>query len=276
MLGVRLVERNRQGIEPTPYGRALLKRGAAIFDELRQGLTEIEHLADPAAGEVRIAASAPMTGGILPIVIDRLSRRYPRIAVFVTETPIAILQHRIPTYRDLREREVDLMLGPVVNIGAEDDLAAEFLFDEALHAAASTQNQFVRRRRISLADLADEPWCLPPLDSVVGARCVEAFRLGGLAVPRRLVITVSLQTQLGLLAAGRHFTMFPSSLLRFSGKRFSIQPLPIELAVEPRRIGIVTLKDRSISPVAQLLIREIREVAAQLKPRSVRPATAKA
>src|SRR5262249_54495939 len=54
-LGVRLLDRSRQGIEPTPYGRALLKRGAAIFDELRQGVREIEFLSDPAAGEVRIS-----------------------------------------------------------------------------------------------------------------------------------------------------------------------------------------------------------------------------
>ena len=63
MLGVRLVDRGRQGIEPTPHGRALLKRGAAIFDELRQGVTEMEFLSDPTAGEVRIATSETMAAG---------------------------------------------------------------------------------------------------------------------------------------------------------------------------------------------------------------------
>src|SRR5262249_2067951 len=57
MLGVRLLDRSRQGIEPTPYGRALLKSGVTIFDGLRQGLREIEFLSDPTGGEVRIAAS---------------------------------------------------------------------------------------------------------------------------------------------------------------------------------------------------------------------------
>ena len=35
-LGVRLLDRHRQGVEPTDYGRALLSGGAAVFDELRQ------------------------------------------------------------------------------------------------------------------------------------------------------------------------------------------------------------------------------------------------
>ena len=65
-LGVRLLDRSRQGIEPTAHGRALIKRGIAIFDELRQGVSEIEYLSDPTAGEVRVAASIVMAAGILP------------------------------------------------------------------------------------------------------------------------------------------------------------------------------------------------------------------
>jgi len=58
-LGVRLLDRHRQGIEPTEYGRALLACGAAVFDELRQGVKNIEFLTDPTAGEVRVGSIAP-------------------------------------------------------------------------------------------------------------------------------------------------------------------------------------------------------------------------
>src|ERR1700676_1094713 len=51
VLGVRLLDRHRQGVEPTEYGRALLDCGVAVFDDLRQGVKNIEFLADPAAGE---------------------------------------------------------------------------------------------------------------------------------------------------------------------------------------------------------------------------------
>src|SRR6478672_5965453 len=57
-VGVRLLDRNPQGVEPTRYGRALLDGGAAVFDDLRQALKTIEFLADPTAGEVRIGSSA--------------------------------------------------------------------------------------------------------------------------------------------------------------------------------------------------------------------------
>src|SRR5260221_12314873 len=53
-LGVRLLDRTPRGVEPTLYASALLRRGLVVFDELRQGIKEIEVLADPAAVQVRI------------------------------------------------------------------------------------------------------------------------------------------------------------------------------------------------------------------------------
>src|SRR5262245_34478374 len=44
-LGVRLFDRNSQGVELTTYGRALLNCGVTVFDEMRQGLKQIEFLA---------------------------------------------------------------------------------------------------------------------------------------------------------------------------------------------------------------------------------------
>src|SRR5262245_13823888 len=84
-LGVRLLERSRNGIEATSYGLALLRSGLAAFDELRRGVQEIEFLTDPTAGEVRIGATEPMAMGLLPIAIDRLCRLHPRLAVDVVQ-----------------------------------------------------------------------------------------------------------------------------------------------------------------------------------------------
>src|SRR4051794_30086082 len=71
-LGVRLLDRSHRGIEPTPYGLVLSKRGLVLFNELRQSVQDIEFLADPAAGELRIAASEPIVAAIVAPVIDRL------------------------------------------------------------------------------------------------------------------------------------------------------------------------------------------------------------
>ena len=56
-IGVRLLDRTARGVDVTDYGRALLRRGMGAFDELRQGIKDIEFLADPTAGEVRVRMS---------------------------------------------------------------------------------------------------------------------------------------------------------------------------------------------------------------------------
>src|SRR5262249_41543885 len=75
-LGVPLLDRTPRGIEPTQYGEAVLKRGVAVFDELRQSVKDIEFLADPTAGELRIGCTEVLAAGPILAVIERLARRH--------------------------------------------------------------------------------------------------------------------------------------------------------------------------------------------------------
>jgi DNA-binding transcriptional LysR family regulator len=264
LLGVRLIERGRLGVEPTPHGRALLRRGTAIFDELRQGVAEIEYLSDPAVGEVRVSASEPIAAGLLPYLIDRFSRQYPKVSIHVTQSPIASLQLLTPQYRDLRERDADLILGPIFERVDEEDLEAEPLFNEPSVVVVGAKSKWVRRRSIALADLLDEPWCLQPTNTRAGLSHLDAFRRNGLDLPRRRVTSRSVQVQIGLLGTQRYLTIFPRSLPWFGGHHLSIKSLPIELPIEPWAVGIITLKKRTISPAARLFIETARQVTSAL------------
>src|SRR6185436_2080109 len=146
-VGVRLLDRNRLGAEPTPYGQALLRHGLAAFDELRQGVKEIEGLADPTAGEVQVGATEAMAAGLLPVVIDGLYGRYPRITVSITQAPTGTT-----LYQGLRERTVDLILGRLLS-PLEPDLNTEILFDDPQYVVAGRRSPWVKRRRIRLAEL---------------------------------------------------------------------------------------------------------------------------
>src|SRR5262245_2111217 len=80
-IGAQLLERSRQGVEVTEYGRVLLEGGVAAFDDLRQAVKKIEFLADATVGEVRVGTHDPMITGLFPAVFDRLHRKYPGISV---------------------------------------------------------------------------------------------------------------------------------------------------------------------------------------------------
>jgi DNA-binding transcriptional LysR family regulator len=257
-LGVRLLDRHRQGIEPTEYGRALLDCGVAVFDDLRQGMRNIAFLADPTAGELRIGTTTFLAASFVSALVDRLSRRCPRI-VFHLVTGYTETLHR-----ELAERNVDLLIirgsGPI----ADPRYDFEFLFDDSYVVAAGAQNQWVRRRRIEIAELVNELWVLQPPDSVIGSIVMDAFRASGLDHPRVSVVTDCPHMRISLLATGRFVTIFPASAFRFLTKGSELKILPVELPMARRPNGIVTLKNRAISPVAQIFIDCAREVAKPL------------
>jgi DNA-binding transcriptional LysR family regulator len=256
-LGVRLLDRGRQGVEPTPYGRALVARGLAIFDELAQGIGEIQFLADPTAGQVRIGASIAVSVGFVAAIIDRLSTAHPRLTFDLLSTDTTSAFHALAL------RQVDLLVVHLVAPLVDDSMLADVLFDDPHVVVAAADSPWARRRRVRLADLADEPWLLPRPDAPYGAIVAEAFRADGLAMPRT-VVTSTLPLRSALLATGRYLSMIPRVALQFPVPGQTVRSLPIQLPSTTRPLAIVTLKNRTLSPVAQIFIDDARKTAGAL------------
>ena len=96
---------------------------------------------------------------------------------------------------------------------------------------------------------------------------VEAFRANGLDYPRATVFTISPEARISLVATGRFLSIVPTSILRFPKRRPEINVLPVKLSIARVPFGIITLRNRTLSPVAQLFIEHAREVA---KPLAIR------
>lgn len=254
-LGVRLLDRRPVGAQPTFYGEALLRWGSVVFDDLRQGVKELEFLADPSAGEIRIGTSEPLAAGLVPAVVDRISRRYPRLIINIIQSANVQLQ-----YRDLRERKVDLVLGRMTSDVADDDLQLDILFRDPLRIVASAHSRWTRRRKVALADLADECWTLPIREGWIGPVIVETLRAAGLDMSQRVVFSNSIQLHNALMATGRFLTVLSESTILFGGKRLGLRILPIDLPIPAGPVGFITLKNRTISPIARLFIDCAREV----------------
>jgi DNA-binding transcriptional LysR family regulator len=257
-LGVPLFDRSQQGVEPTQYGHALLKRGVAIFDELQQGVQDIEFLSNPGAGELRIGSSTSLSEGIVLAVIDRLSQQYPRVGFHVVQGGTLAM------YDELRERRAELALAQISGLVPEPDMEAEVLFEEPLVVVAGMESPWVRRRKIKLAELVNEPWTWPAPGSFFDSLVVGAFRTSGIEPPRAAVYVDAFSMRLRLAATGRFLAVVPASIGRLPCSHASIKMLPVELPTTHRQIGVITLKHRTLSPLARLFIECAREVAKPL------------
>jgi DNA-binding transcriptional LysR family regulator len=263
-LGVRLVDRHRRGIEPTIYGRSLLNHGLAAFDSLRQGVKELEYLADPTVGELRVGCPEWVMAGLLPVIIDKLARRYPRLVFHVQQTVPATSE-----FRELRQRSLDLVLGRIAAPFEAHDLQAEVLYQEKLSVVAGVRSPWARRKRIELAELVDQRWILTPQNDLPGSLVRDAFRSSGLRPPEPIVSAFSVHLRNRLLATGRYLSVVPDSLLVHAGHRMSFKILPVKLPILPRPVAIVTLKNRMLSPVVRLFIDCARDLTKALAQHSL-------
>jgi DNA-binding transcriptional LysR family regulator len=257
-LGVKLLDRNPRGVVPTIYARALLDRGLAAFDELKQGIEQVDFLADPATGELRIGSTIAIATGFLPAVVDRLSRKYPRVVFHLSAGEAAM------TYRTLEERTVDVVIAPLFASTAVEHLRTELLYDEPLVVVAGARSVWAKRRKIELAELADAAWTLPPPDSLYGSVVAEAFRANGLDIPSATVFTSVTPARNALLATGRFVSIVQGSVMRFNPDNPAFKVLPIDLPTTRRPIAAIVLKARTLSPVARLFIDCAHEVAKAL------------
>ena len=165
---------------------------------------------------------------------------------------------------ELRQRRVDVILGRVLDSEADDDLHTEFLFHDPVRVVAGEGNKWLRRRRIELAELLDEPWILTPPDSLPSSLIREAFSGKGLDVPRPSVVSTSIHIVNRLLPNGPYLTPIPESVLRFGPMGAKIRALRVDFPCQPRPTAIITLKNRTLNPVADLFIQAARAVAKPL------------
>jgi DNA-binding transcriptional LysR family regulator len=256
-LGVRLLDRSRQGVEPTPYGRALVKRGVAMFDELRQGVHDIASLTDPTVGEIRMGGSEHTISAIYSAVIHQLSNQHPRMSFHVSVGDLRT------TLRELDARHIDFVVSRMYSPPSEEH-SVEVLFEDPLVVVTGPNNAIARRRRIKVADLLDEPWTLQPHENSFGAFAIDAFRAAGVAPPTITVATASSNLRGEMLATGRYLSMVPRYWVLLPRRNPSLKILPVDFPNTRLDVAIITLKNRSLSHATELFIDSVRTLTKPL------------
>ncbi|MCG3188370.1 MAG: HTH-type transcriptional regulator TsaR [Burkholderiaceae bacterium] len=258
-LGVKLLERSRRGIEVTRSGTSLIGRAEAMFYELQQGLRELAHLADPAGGEIHLACSETLNAGIASAAMERMARLYPRVVFSIDSGDADVL---VSHY--LQRLVAEFVLARPNSATLDPAVRAEPLFRERLQVVGGVHSQWARRRKLTLAELAGEPWILSRNETAVGSPVELAFRNCGLPMPRLCMLSSSLNVRYTLLVTGRYVTVMPRSLLRFGGARQLVKVLPVEVGQWQTPTMIMSPANRSFSPASAAYLDIVRELARQL------------
>jgi len=259
-LGAKLLDRTRRGVELTIFGKTLLTHARAAFDDLRQGVKEIEYLSDPTGGELRIGCPESLTSGYLIPVVQRLTERYPRLRLFVEH--VVTPSSEVPA---LEDRKLDLVLArlwpPMTAKDFKGTVAAEVLFQDGFSLVVDKQHPLARRRKLDVGDLVNERWISAPLESPGGRALSDAFRTHGLDPPNIVLTTFSVALRACLASAGKFVAAMPTSVLRLNAQFLPLKELPVDLGMPPWPVVTITPKHRTLNPAVPLFLDCARSVA---------------
>src|SRR5262245_10730228 len=250
-VGVRLLDRSRQGVEPTMHGRALMKRAVAVFDELDRGMEELDFLNDPKAGEIRVGGSEDMVSSLFQPVLQPLLRSHPRM-----KTSVAIGDFNALA-RQLEERQIDVVVSRLYRPPSHE-YAVDVLFEDPIVVVADASHPIRRRRKVGLEDLIDQAWTLQPPGNTFSSAVLDVFRAANLVAPEIKVASTSYNLRRTLLATGRYLTAMPRFSVLLPRPHPALKILPVELPGTQHQVAIVSLKKRSVAPATQRFVEALR------------------
>lgn len=227
-LGAPLFVRGKRGVSLTEFGRLFERHAKTMLAELRYLAEDLNAAQSGSAGHVIVGTLIVASTALLPEAITRLRRSAPDVAVTVRVGLNAML------FPALVRGELDVVVGVLPQDGPAglhdpdgSRLAHVPLYDEALCAVVGSAHPLARRRRIELAELQALDWIVPTPDSVAYPSVRAFFDDAGLAMPKRLVESVSILTNLALLASNPMVALMPRSAAEQFARAGALAVLPV-------------------------------------------------
>jgi DNA-binding transcriptional LysR family regulator len=93
---------------------------------------------------------------------------------------------------------------------------------------------------------------------------LEIFRAAKLQPPVPQMATLSIQLTTNLIASGSYIGILPRSVAHYT-RRVGLKILPVRLANQRLAVGIITVKNRSLTPLAALFLDRARQVVGELQ-----------
>jgi DNA-binding transcriptional LysR family regulator len=262
-LGVQLFERLPRGVAPTLYGKVMIRRAGAALAEMDAGFQEVMELQSGLSGRVSVGSVLTPAASLLPEAITRMKQTQPRVQVSV------VVDTSKPLVQKLRTGELDLVIGRVLDTDEAEALQFEPLTDEPHRLIARKGHPLGGRTDLTLADVASQPWILPPRGSILRDRLTALLLSQGVEFPTRTVDTLALPVVTHLLAGSDMVVALPEELVRSFLDAGTLMVLPFELGLSMDVYGIVTRRGHRLSPGAEAMLGTLRVLAAERYPTHV-------
>jgi DNA-binding transcriptional LysR family regulator len=258
MLDVRLFERLPRGMEPTMYGETMIRHARMALTSLALAHDDIVALKAGLSGQVEVGIIMTPSMALMPRAIARVKQQAPMLRIGVHVEASNILLDK------LQHGTLDFMIGRILEKENSAGLVYEELTEEPACAVVRPGHPLLEKKKLGLKDIHTLPWILPPHGSILRHRFDMMFRRAGLDVPTNVVDTTAMLLITALLQETNSLHVMPLEVARYYASLNALAILPIDLPCKMDAFGIIRQQEHLLSPGAELLLKAVRELAAQM------------
>ncbi len=256
-LGLPLVERAPRKVMLTPAGVEAAARARVIVAEIEQMKEAARRSRDPEAGTVRLGIFPTLGPYLLPHVIPNIRGRFPQLELLLVEEKSDELLNR------LRDGRLDaaLLAMPL----DDDQLHAEFLFEEPFLLAVSGKHPLARRHHLDVQELSSQKLLLLEDGHCLRDQALAVCRLFG-ANEKSEFRATSLETLRQMVAADVGITLLPTLSVKPPVPRSeNIHLLDFEGDDRPsRRIAMVWRRSSAMTGFLEQLAEQFKRLPDEL------------
>ncbi|MBD3896823.1 LysR family transcriptional regulator [Halomonas sp. ML-15] len=255
-LEVRLFERHARGLTPNWYGEVMVRHARNMLSELRHTGEELNALHVGNAGTVTIGTVMAPAVTLLTSAIERVHRDLPALKIGVE---VGVSKMLVPR---LLEGELDFAITRIPAGFQAEHFVFEEIGEEDLCFVCRQGHPLTGQTALTLETMAVYPWSLQPVGALMRQRVDSLFLHHGVTPPRQIVDTPDVLVSLALVDKSDTITVTTREVaeLLCAPPRFRVLPFSEQLSVQP--YGLVSLRQRRLSPGAGTLMKTLRELIA--------------
>jgi len=251
-LGVALVERTPRKVLLTEVGREIVQRARDVLNEVEQIRSIARRTLDPESGTVRLGIFPTLGPYLLPHVVPKIRERFPRLELLLVEEKTEVV------LRMLREGRLDA--GVLALPIHDDQLHAEFLFEEPFVLAVPENHELSKRKALKMDDLSDQSLLLLEDGHCLRDQALEVCQLAGASEKTGFRAT-SLETLRQMVAANVGITLLPMLAVQPPvAHSENVHLLPFRGTPPSRRIAMVWRKSSAMAAFLKKLAAILRDL----------------
>jgi DNA-binding transcriptional LysR family regulator len=240
---VRLFDRERRGIRPTPLGAVVLARAREVVAGVRELERDLALHQGLEVGTLAIGAGPVIAETRLAPALAALARERPALRVHVRT------DHWQALTRALEAGEIELYAGEPPAMEHAADFRIQPLTPDPGVFFCRAGHPLVRRRRVSLADLRGHPILGPRLPARIRDWLVPAGTAPG------QVVECESFAVLAAMAADCHAVgIAPLSAIADHVRAGRLRVIAFDDARLAARAAVVSLRERTLSPAAEAFV----------------------